>query len=88
MFAWIHGPAIACLGMMVVDNRPAPVATHPSRGARDFARRDGHHIAVVMVVRRDAVLFLRQLADAGQGQFVNDVGGQSILTSILLAILD
>ena len=41
-----------------------------------------------MVARRDAEPFFRQLAASGQGQFVDAVGGQSMIASVLLAILD
>ena len=41
-----------------------------------------------MVARRNAESFFRQLAASGRGQFVDDVGGQSMIASVLLAILD
>ena len=53
-----------------------------------FAAAEGHHLSAVMVARRDAEAFFRQLASAGRGHFVDDVGGQSMIASVLLAILD
>lgn len=41
-----------------------------------------------MVADRDYERFFRQLAAAGQGRFVDDVGGQSMIAAVLLAILD
>ena len=56
--------------------------------ASRFAEADGHHVSAVMVARRDAEAFFRQLAAAGRGQFVDDVGGQSMIAGVLLAIWD
>lgn len=56
--------------------------------AAQFAAAEGHHVSAVMVARRDAEAFFRQLAASGRGQFVDDVGGQSMIASVLLAILD
>ena len=56
--------------------------------ASQFARTPGQHVSAVMVARRDAVVFFRQLAAAGRGEFVDSVGGQSMIASVLLAILD
>ena len=58
-----------------------------ARAAR-FAETPGQHVSAVMVARRDAVAFFRQLATAGRGEFVDGVGGQSMIASVLLAILD
>ena len=55
--------------------------------ARRFSEPGNQYVSVVMVGRDDAERFLRELARTGQGQFVNDVGGQSMMTSVLLAIL-
>ena len=55
--------------------------------ARDFAAADNHFVSGVMV-GYGAERFLRRLAQEGRGQFVNDVGGQSMLASVLLAIVD
>ena len=53
-----------------------------------FAEAEGHHVSAVMVARRDAEPFFRMLAIEGQGQFVDDIGGQSMIASVLLAILE
>ena len=66
---------------------PEERASAFARAAR-FAEADGHHVSAVMVARRDAEPFFRQLAAAGRGQFVDDVGGQSMIASVLLAILN
>ena len=58
-----------------------------ARAAR-FAETQGQHVSTVMVARRDAEVFFRQLATAGRGEFVDGVGGQSMIASVLLAILD
>ena len=58
------------------------------RSRRRFAETRGQHVSIVMVARRDAVAFFRQLATAGRGEFVEGVGGQSMIASVLLAILD
>ena len=66
---------------------PEERASAFARAAR-FAEADGHHVSAVMVARRNAESFFRQLAASGRGQFVDDVGGQSMIASVLLAILD
>lgn len=66
---------------------PEKEASAYARAAR-FAATPGQHVAAVMVARRNAEPFFRQLAASGQGQFVDDVGGQSMIASVLLAILD
>ena len=58
-----------------------------ARAAR-FAETRGQHVSAVIVARRDAAVFFRQLAAAGRGEFVDGVGGQSMIASVLLAILD
>ena len=55
--------------------------------ARDFSRPGNQYVSTVMVGHRGAESFLRELANSGQGQFVDDVGGQSLIASILLAVL-
>ena len=56
--------------------------------ARRFAMPGNQYVSTVMVRAFDAQNFLRELARSGRGQFVNDVGGQSMIASVLLAILD
>lgn len=58
------------------------------RSARSFAGTGNGHVSAVMVGRTDAEGFLRELAREGDGEFVNGLGGQTILASILLAIID
>ena len=66
---------------------PEKEASAYARAAR-FAATPGQHVAAVMVADRDYERFFRQLAAAGQGRFVDDVGGQSMIAAVLLAILD
>ena len=76
--------------IIVIGDAPAypeELASALARAER-FAAADGRHISAVMVARRDAEVFFRQLAASGRGQFVDDVGGQSMIASVLLAILD
>ena len=47
--------------------------------ATHFAETQGQHMSTVMVARRDAEAFFRQLAAAGLGEFVDGVGGQSMI---------
>ena len=56
--------------------------------AEQFAAVNGRHVSAVMVARRDGEPFFRQLAISGRGQFVDAVGGQSMIASVLLAVLD
>lgn len=69
-------------------------AAYPEKQASAFARASrfaqtpGQHVSAVMVARRDAVWFFQQLAAEGRGEFVDGVGGQSMIASVLLAILD
>ena len=76
--------------IIVIGDAPAYPEERPSAFARAarFAEADGRHVSAVMVARRDAEPFFRQLAASGRGQFVDDVGGQSMIASVLLAILD
>ena len=76
--------------IIVIGDAPAypeEVTSAFARAAR-FAETKGHQVSAVMVARRDAESFFRMLATAGQGQFVDDVGGQSMIASVLLAILE
>ncbi len=64
------------------------------RSARDFSSREGRHVSTVRANftpdpgdRRAADRFLRQLAEAGGGEFVDAAGGESMIGSLLLAIL-
>ena len=70
----------------------APAYPHEEASALDrasrFAQVANQHVSVVMVARRDAANFLRRLAQAGQGEFVDAVGGQSMIASILLAVIE
>ena len=66
---------------------PEKEATALARATR-FAQVPGQHVSAVMVARRDAVVFFRQLARAGRGEFVDGVGGQSMIASVLLAIVE
>ncbi len=76
--------------IVVIGDAPAYPEERASAFARAawFAAVDGRHVSAVMVARRDAEPFFRQLAASGRGQFVDAVGGQSMIASVLLAILD
>ena len=56
--------------------------------ARKFAAQGGNQVAVVMANRGagDAEEFLQDLADAGQGEFVDSAGGQSVTSSVMISI--
>ncbi len=60
------------------------------RTAQNFAARDGHHVSAVMVngssTGRAAEPFMRQLANSGNGEFV-DGEEKTLVGSILLAVL-
>ena len=76
--------------IIVIADAPAyphKVASAQQR-ARNFASTGNQFVSTVMVGRNDAKRFLRDLAEAGMGQFVNDVGGQSMIASVLLAIIN
>ena len=71
------------------DQRQATIST-----ARQFAARDNHYVSTVHANLgeevddpRAAERFLRQLASAGNGNYVEAAGGGSMLSTILLAIL-
>lgn len=57
--------------------------------ARAFAAVEDQHVSAVMAWDGPGKPrpFLQQLAAAGQGQFVDASGGESMLASVLLAIL-
>ena len=57
--------------------------------ARSFAAVEGQHVSAVMAWRGpdNPEPFLRNLASAGRGRFLDMAGGDSMLASILLAIL-
>ena len=58
------------------------------RLAEAFAAAGSQNVSAVMVRNTQAERFLRELARAGNGQFVDQVGGQSMIASVLLAIID
>ena len=76
--------------IIVIGDAPAYPEERASAFARAawFSAADGRHVSAVMVARRDAEPFFRQLAASGRGQFVDAVGGQSMIASVLLAVLD
>lgn len=59
------------------------------QAARSFASVEGQTVSTVMVLdpRTDPTYFMRALADAGNGSFVDATGGETMLASLLLAIL-
>ena len=76
--------------IIVITDAPAydDKLQYTYRLAQDFARVGDQYVSGVMVRNTDAEAFLRQLARAGRGQFVNHVGGQSMIASVLLSIID
>ena len=76
--------------IIVVGDAPAYPEERASAFARAarFAAAEGRHVSAVMVARRVGEPFFRQLAASGRGQFVDAVGGQSMIASVLLAILE
>lgn len=84
--------------ILVTDNPAYPEATSSTyRQARAFSRsgRGGaqHYVSTVIVGNEpgrsdpQTALFLTELAAAGQGQFIDSRNGQSMLASILLAVV-
>ncbi len=82
--------------VVITDN-----AAYPERRAaatqlaQSFASQAGRYVSTVRANytvdpgdRQAADRFLRQLAAAGRGQFVDAAGGESMIGSLLLAILD
>ena len=57
--------------------------------ASGFARNDGHYVATVLVNTNNpgAGRFLEDLASSGGGEFVNATQGQSMLSSLLIAVV-
>ena len=76
--------------IVVITDAPAYPQEQASAIARagSFARAGNQFVSAVMVIRPDAQTFLEELARSGRGQFVNDVGGQSMIAGLLLAIMD
>ncbi len=60
------------------------------RIAREFSSQRDHYVSAVRAnfYADDALEFLEQLAEEGQGNFVDAAGGESMLSSVLLAILE
>ena len=77
--------------IIVVTDAPAypEMVEAALQKARTFAVADGQRVSAVMAWkdRSNAEPFLRELAGAGQGQFVDGSGGESMIASVLLAIL-
>jgi len=81
--------------IVITDN-----AAYPDReavaitAATNFSADEDQHVSAVRAQIRgfddddqEALRFLKELAEAGQGNFVDAAGGESILSSLLLAIL-
>lgn len=47
-----------------------------------------HYVSTVMVGSNDAQEYLQRLAESGQGEFIDSSSGQSMLASIILAIVN
>jgi len=82
--------------IVITDNAAYPDREDDAmRAAADFSSQNDHHVSAVRAnpnVTEDAQLaalrFLQDLAEAGQGNYVDAAGGESILSSVLLAILE
>ena len=81
--------------IVVTDNAAYPEKVSSAlRTARSFSSSDGQFVSSVRANftqnradRQAADQFLRQLASAGKGEFVDAAGGESMIGSVLLAIL-
>ncbi len=79
----------------VTDNAAYPSREFAAlRAAQNFASTEGQFVSTVRANfvqdpsdRRAADRFLRQLAQAGRGQFIDAAGGESMIGSLLLAII-
>ncbi len=82
--------------IVITDN-----ASYPDReddammAAANFSSQDNHHVSTVRAnpnvtedAQRAALRFLQELSEAGRGNYVDAAGGESILSSVLLAILE
>jgi len=82
--------------IVITDNAAYPDREDDAmRAAADFSSQNDHHVSAVRAnfnVTEEAQLaalkFLQDLAEAGQGNYVDAAGGESILSSVLLAILE
>lgn len=82
--------------IVITDNAAYPERISAAlQTASAFASQENHYVSTVRanfargpVEREAALTFLRSLADAGRGKFVDAAGGESMLSTILLAILD
>ena len=81
--------------IVVVTDAPAYPEMESSaiETARAFASGDGQFVSAVMPVMPSAgsvspERFLRELADAGGGEFVNAGAGQSMIANVLMAVLN
>ena len=76
--------------VVVTDAPPYPDREQATlRTARSFASLPGKTVSVVMVLHpsADPERFMRSLAAAGNGSFIDARGGETIVASLLLAIL-
>ena len=82
--------------IVVTDNAAYPDRVMAAlQTAQKFSATEGHFVSTVRanftddrMARAAADQFLRQLALAGKGQFVDAAGGESMIGNVLLAILD
>ena len=81
--------------ILITDNAAYPERVSAAvETARKFGSQPGQHVSTVRAnivydsaARNAAVHFLKEVAHAGGGSFVDAAGGESMLGSILLAIL-
>lgn len=77
--------------IVITDNAAYPNRISEAfRAAREFSSQNNHYVSAVRanLVSDDALQFLEQLAEEGQGNFVDAAGGESMISSILLAVLE
>lgn len=86
----MNGRPVSQTRMIVVIADEEGVPSEESETCRladQFSSNQGQSILTVMVNNQQAKSFVSDLARTGQGNFIDAVGGQSILASMILAML-
>lgn len=75
----------------ITDNPAYPDRMQAAmQAARSFAAADGHHVSTVRANANGGAQtgpFLRDLAEAGSGEYIDAAGGGSMIASVLMAVL-
>ncbi len=80
--------------IVITDNPAYPDKVRDAfRTARGFSSQEEQHVSAVLANASPYAMgaarpFLTRLAEEGKGNFVDAAGGESVLSSILLAVLD